>query len=350
MVTGLRSSVARAFLVLVALFSGAGGILAETGSLSPQAQAQIQALMEEKVSRTPAQQKIDSNLIYEARQRRGLPAAPGVPALQTGIAVGPSGEVVVDITATAIGPILSAVANLGGKVLDSHAGYRSLRASLPLDALERLAARPEVLFIQPKQEGMVNTVFQPRADSLRGVSASLLPTLRPGFSARAAAVRSQLSALLRAGSRTAAPLKTNTSEGVVTHRADLAMSTFGATGAGVNVGVLSDGVDSLAALQGSGDLPAGVTVLAGQAGIGRRGVGDAGDRLRHGARRESLLRDGQHGHRELRAEHSRPADGGLRHHHRRLHLLRRDSVSRRGRRRPSCPRPTAASSSRRSTT
>ena len=272
MVTGSRSSVVRAFLVLVALLSGAGGILAQTGSLSPQARAQIQALMDDKQSRTPAQQKIDSNLIYEARQRRGLPAAPGVPALQTGIAVGPSGEVVVDITARTVAPLLDAVASLGGKVLDSHAGYRSLRASLPLDALERLAARPEVLFIQPKQEGMANTAFQPRADSLRGVSASLLPTLRPGFSARAAAVRSQLSALLRAGSRTAAPLKTNTSEGVVTHRADLAMSTFGATGAGVNVGVLSDGVDALAALQGTGDLPAGVTVLAGQAGSGNEGA------------------------------------------------------------------------------
>jgi hypothetical protein len=272
MVTQLRSSVARSFLVLVALLSGAGGILAQDNSLSPQALAQIQALMDEKGSRTPAQQKIDSNLLYEARQRRGLPAAPGVPALQTGIAVGPSGEVVVDITATAVGSLPGAVANLGGKVLDSQSGYRSLRAVLPLDALETLAARPEVLFIQPKQEGMLNTAIQPRADSLRGVSASLLPTLRPGFSARAAAVRSQLSALLRAGSRTVAPLKTNTSEGVVTHRADLAMSTFGATGAGVNVGVLSDGVDALAALQASGDLPAGVTVLPGQAGSGNEGA------------------------------------------------------------------------------
>jgi len=43
-------------------------------------------------------------------------------------------------------------------------------------------------------------------------------------------------------------------------------------GTGVSVGVLSDGVDSLASLQASGDLPAGVTVLSGQAGSGSEGT------------------------------------------------------------------------------
>jgi hypothetical protein len=47
-------------------------------------------------------------------------------------------------------------------------------------------------------------------------------------------------------------------------------STFGVSGSGVKVGVLSDGVSSLASLQGSGDLPL-VTVLPGQAGNGDEG-------------------------------------------------------------------------------
>ncbi|MDP6523855.1 MAG: YDG domain-containing protein [Kiritimatiellia bacterium] len=52
------------------------------------------------------------------------------------------------------------------------------------------------------------------------------------------------------------------------HRADTARTTYSVDGSGVSVGVLSDSVESLAALQGTGDLPAGVTVLSGQAGSG----------------------------------------------------------------------------------
>jgi len=42
------------------------------------------------------------------------------------------------------------------------------------------------------------------------------------------------------------------SEGDVAHQADIARSTYGINGSGVNIGLLSDGVDSLAALQGAG--------------------------------------------------------------------------------------------------
>jgi uncharacterized repeat protein (TIGR01451 family) len=56
-----------------------------------------------------------------------------------------------------------------------------------------------------------------------------------------------------------------TSEGVAFHRADLAQ-TAGINGAGINVGVISDGVTNLAASQALGDLPAGVNVLAVGAG------------------------------------------------------------------------------------
>jgi len=62
----------------------------------------------------------------------------------------------------------------------------------------------------------------------------------------------------------------NVSEGATTHGAIEARTFFGTTGAGVKVGVISNGVDSLAALQASGDLPA-VTVLPGQAGSGEEG-------------------------------------------------------------------------------
>ena len=46
----------------------------------------------------------------------------------------------------------------------------------------------------------------------------------------------------------------------------MARRTHGVDGTGISVGVLSDGVDALAAQQATGEVPAGVTVLPGQAG------------------------------------------------------------------------------------
>jgi hypothetical protein len=43
-------------------------------------------------------------------------------------------------------------------------------------------------------------------------------------------------------------------------------------GAGIKIGVMSNGVDSLAARQAAGELPAGLTVLAGQGGTGDEGT------------------------------------------------------------------------------
>jgi len=98
----------------------------------------------------------------------------------------------------------------------------ALRALVPLAALETLAAEPEVERIRPAG---------------------------------------------RATTRAA-----NVSQGDAAHRAAEVRASLGADGAGVAVGVLSDGVDSLAALQASGDLPPGVTVLPGQAGSGSEGT------------------------------------------------------------------------------
>jgi hypothetical protein len=66
--------------------------------------------------------------------------------------------------------------------------------------------------------------------------------------------------------------KDDTSEGDVAHRAVDVRSSLGIDGTGVSVGVLSDGVSSLASVQATGDLPASVTVLAGQEGSGDEGT------------------------------------------------------------------------------
>ena len=61
-------------------------------------------------------------------------------------------------------------------------------------------------------------------------------------------------------------------EGDVAHRANLARRTHGVDGTGIGIGVISDGVRSLADRQVTGDLPARVTVLPGQAGRGDEGT------------------------------------------------------------------------------
>ena len=57
-----------------------------------------------------------------------------------------------------------------------------------------------------------------------------------------------------------------TSQGDISHTTNLVRSKLGKNGTGVKVGVLSDSVEALAALIATGDLPAGFTVVPGQAG------------------------------------------------------------------------------------
>ena len=59
---------------------------------------QIQALIEEKESRTPAQQKMDSQLVYSVKQNRGQAIANGVQTLRTRVVIDANGKTVVDIS------------------------------------------------------------------------------------------------------------------------------------------------------------------------------------------------------------------------------------------------------------
>src|ERR1700742_1332364 len=74
----------------------AGTTQAQFDALTTQ---QIMALEQEKASRTPAQQKIDSNVLYTARMMAGKAPAPGIVSLNTGVDVDDSNDLLVDITA-----------------------------------------------------------------------------------------------------------------------------------------------------------------------------------------------------------------------------------------------------------
>ena len=245
--------------------------------MSTAAAQQIQALEQEKDSRTPAQQKIDSNVLYTIRMLQGKPAAPGVPYLYTGIDLDQNNNVVVDIVAHVTDRLLQQLNSAGALVLYSNPALRSIRAIIPPDQMENIAASPDVIFIWPKQEAMTHGASAHEGAAENGALHRW--AVAPGFEQRAALLRKQLSMLPVLGIINTGQGSVTT-EGDATHRAFDARGVFGINGSGLKIGVLSSGVTSLAASQATGDLPPTcgsgaspcVTVLAGQTGSGDEGT------------------------------------------------------------------------------
>jgi len=253
--------------------------------MSAGAAQQIQALEQEKDSRTPAQQKIDSNVLYTIRMLQGKPAAPGIPYLYTGVDLDENNNIVVDIVAHVTDQLLQQLKAAGAQVLYSNSDLRSIRAVIPPGQMENIAASPDVIFIWPKQEAITNRVERP-------LHSDVLPhwNVPPGFEQRVTNVRNQLAALLPKIAMPNGGATTNSAgtpitwqgsvgtEGDLTHRAFVARGTFGINGAGLKIGVLSDGVTNLALSQATGDLPPTcgvppcITVLPGQTGSGDEGT------------------------------------------------------------------------------
>src|SRR5690242_3863076 len=73
-----KAALAALLLLSVVCAPNAFGV----NGISSNALQQISALIGEKDTRTPAQLKMDSQLLYALKQSRGQPMAPGVPTLQ----------------------------------------------------------------------------------------------------------------------------------------------------------------------------------------------------------------------------------------------------------------------------
>ena len=228
----------------------AGTTQAESRSVTTQ---QIAALEQEKASRTLAQQKIDSNVLYTIRMLAGKEAAPGVVSLNTGVDVDDSNNLIVDITANVTGALLQQLHTAGAQIWYSNPRFRSIRAVISSTQIENIAALPDVIFISPKVESL--TASAPWLQ--RGPWQ--LP--RPNFMVRAEKIRKQLTAAMLA--RAEAGIGETgqgsvTTQGDATHRAFDARGTFGINGSGLKIGVLSDSANATGALnaaQLSGDMP-----------------------------------------------------------------------------------------------
>jgi len=188
--------------------------------LKPKALRQIRALLAEKAERTTAERKVSSRLLHTARMRRGREIAAGIHQLRTGVELEPGGTLRVDLDARVTPALLARIEAVGGEVLGAWPGQRSVRARIPVEACESVAELPEVRGLRPADLAFTHA---------------------------------------------------DTSEGVEAHQMDLLRNLYGVDGTGIRVGVLSDGVDSLASLVSSGDLPP-VTVLPSEAGTGSEGT------------------------------------------------------------------------------
>lgn len=180
---------------------------------------QIRALQDDKGRRTPVERKLDSQLLHACRQHRGQIAVPGAEHLRPRLHLRQGDDVLLDLKADVTPELLQEIQRLGGRILNSFKQHSSIRAWLPLTAIEQVAALQGVQKIRPADEAMTH-----------------------------------------AGSVV--------SQGDITHRADFARLNYSATGLGVKIGMLSDSVNHLAESQAAGELPPNVTVLPGQAGAG----------------------------------------------------------------------------------
>ena len=239
-----RSRHARAALTLAGIAVLAIPLLAApAGAQQPPARAgaglpvravqQIEALLAAKAQRTAAQRKVSSQLLDAAEtaqlpETEGIaqqPRGPAVSALQREAGADAMAEperVTVDIRADVTPAVLDRIRALGGTVINSVPKYRAIRAQLPVTAIERLAALAAVQTIRPADEAVTR--------------------------------------------------KDNTTQGDAAHRANAARTTYSVDGTGIGIGVISNGVRTLADRQASGDLPARVTVLPGQEGSGDEGT------------------------------------------------------------------------------
>ena len=209
--------------------AGAQGSRRGPGAVAPRTQTEIGALLAAKAKRTPAQRKVGSRLLELAAAATGESSQPSAQVRPPAAAErapqdGERGDdrVLVDIRADVAPAVLARIRELGGSVVNSVARYQAVRALLPLSSIERLAALDAVRTIRTADQAVTR--------------------------------------------------KNDTSEGVVAHRANLARRTHGIDGTGIGIGVLSNGVRTLADRQRTGDLPAQVTVLPGQEGRGDEGT------------------------------------------------------------------------------
>ena len=103
----------------------------------------------EKNARTPAQQKLSSQLLSAIRSAKAAPAKKQAPSENLLVKIDRRQRALVDVRAPVTARIKRHVVRLGGTIVSTSSEADSVIAWVPLLKLERLAELPSVRAIQP---------------------------------------------------------------------------------------------------------------------------------------------------------------------------------------------------------
>ncbi len=266
-------------IFLVVFFSGLVVPSLLSQDIKPEAMRQIRSLMQEKESRTPVQRKINSQILYAYKLQEGKAIARNVPSLKVGVKADNLGMIKVDIKATVTPELLDRLIFMGSKIIHSSVNYNSITAEIPLSKIEQIAELEAIGHIDPWLPPLINTRIN-KSGNKYAKSKSSATLNRPDFRTRANRIKNSIAKFLGLENEEDQNLifGSVTSEGDVTHRADMVRSEFNVDGTGVKIGVISDSYNAKGGAQAdvlSGDLPGvgnpngytdPVVILADQAG------------------------------------------------------------------------------------
>lgn len=122
--------------------------------IGPEAARQIGELAREKRARTAAQKKINTQLLYALKQKRG--ETRGVPSAPVDIKLDSEGRALVDITARVTAGLIPKLEKAGAEVVSQSARYHTVRARVALEKLEAVAEIEEVRHISPAARAMTH--------------------------------------------------------------------------------------------------------------------------------------------------------------------------------------------------
>ena len=109
---------------------------------------QVDALLEEKSNRTPAERKIDSQLLQAIKEAGGQKMAEGTQLERADVRREKNGLVMVDIDAVITDDFLEKIKQMGGEIVFPSKQYKTVRAKVPLSVIKKIAAFDQVKFIK----------------------------------------------------------------------------------------------------------------------------------------------------------------------------------------------------------
>jgi hypothetical protein len=111
-----------------------------------------QPTLSEKDARTPAQQKINSQLLNEIYRRRGQAKEKNVPPGPTGVRLDDKERALVDVRAEVVPALEKKLHKLGSTIVSTSREYRSIIAWVPVLKIEQIAADSSVRAVEPAPE------------------------------------------------------------------------------------------------------------------------------------------------------------------------------------------------------